>query len=58
VSALTVAWRMAGFTLVQDDDGWWLREHATGELCGPYDSHAEAIADRRDEPQTPAQSPK
>jgi hypothetical protein len=37
------------FTITEDDDGFWLREHATGELCGPYDTRVEAIADRRDE---------
>lgn len=38
-----------GFRISVDDDGVWLTEQATGELCGPYESRAAAIADRRDE---------
>lgn len=37
-----------GYDIEEDDDGVWLRERATGELCGPYDTRALAIADRRD----------
>lgn len=38
-----------GYVITEDDDGVWLRENATGELCGPYGDRAEALADRRDE---------
>lgn len=43
---------MNPYVITEDDDGIWLRVSATGELCGPYDTREEAIADLRDEDET------